>query len=41
MAGHRRSGGQERIRLIAIDYHAATSTAGAESKGDQRSKAAR
>ena len=41
MAGHGRSGGRERIRLIAIDYHAATSTARVESKGDQRSKVAR
>ena len=41
MAGHGRSGSREHIQLIAIDYHAATSTAGAESKGDQRLKAAR
>ena len=41
VAGNGRSGGQEHIRLIAIDYHTATGTAGAEYKGDQRSKMAR
>ena len=41
VAGNGRLGGWERIWLIAIDYHAVTSTAGAESKGDQRSKVAR
>ena len=34
MARNRRSGGRERIQLIAIDYHAATGTAGTEYKGD-------
>ena len=28
--------GQKHIRLIAIDYHAATGTAGTGSRGDQR-----
>ena len=41
VAGSGRSGGQERIRLIAIDYHTAAGTAGAECKGDRRSKIAR
>ena len=41
MARNRRSGGQECVQLIAIDYHAATGTAGTECKGDQRSKMAR
>ena len=41
MAGNGRSGGRERVQLIAIDYHAATGTAGTEYKGDQRLKAAR
>ena len=41
MAGNRRSGGWEHIWLIAIDYHTVTGTAGAECKGDQRSKRAR
>ena len=39
--GNGRSGGQEYVRLIAIDYHAATGTARMECKGDQRSKVAR
>ena len=34
-------GGQERVWLIAIDYCAATGTAGMGYKGDQRSKMAR
>ena len=34
-------GGWEHVRLIAIDYHAATGTVGMECKGDQRSKMAR
>ena len=41
MAGNRRSGGQEHVQLIAIDYHTVTGTAGAECKGDRRSKMAR
>ena len=41
MAGNGRSGGQECVQLIAIDYHTAAGTAGAECKGDQRSKMAR
>ena len=41
MAGNRRSGGQEHVQLIAIDYHAATGTAGTGYRGDQRSKRAR
>ena len=41
LTGNRRSGGQEHVWLIAIDYHAATGTAGTEYKGDQRPKAAR
>ena len=32
--------GWKRVRLIAIDYHAATGTAGMGSRGDQRSKVA-
>ena len=36
-----RSGGWERVQLIAIDYHTVAGTAGAECKGDQRSKKAR
>ena len=38
MAGHGRSGGRKRIQLIAIDYRTVAGTAGAECKGDQRSK---
>ena len=34
MAGHGRSGGWKRVRLIAIDYHTVAGTAGAECKGD-------
>ena len=41
MAGHRRLGGQKRVWLIAIDYHMVAGTAGAECKGDRRSKRAR
>ena len=41
VAGHERSGGQEHIRLIAIDYHTVAGTAGAECRGDRRSKRAR
>ena len=41
MAGNRRSGGRECVQLIAIDYHTAAGTAGAECKGDRRSKMAR
>ena len=41
MARHRRSGGQKHVWLIAIDYHTVAGTAGAECKGDQRSKRAR
>ena len=41
MARNGRSGGQERVWLIAIDYHTVAGTARAESKGDRRSKAAR
>ena len=41
MAGNGRLGGWEHVWLIAIDYHAATGTAGMECKGDQRSKMAR
>ena len=41
MAGNRRSGGWERIQLIAIDYHIVAGTARAECKGDRRSKVAR
>ena len=41
MARNGRSGGQEHVRLIAIDYHTVTGTARAECKGDQRSKIAR
>ena len=41
MAGNGRSGGQECVRLIAIDYHAATGTARTGCKGDQRLKRAR
>ena len=41
MAGNGRLGGQERVQLIAIDYHTVAGTAGAECKGDQRSKMAR
>ena len=41
MARNRRSGGQEHVQLIAIDYHAATGTARTEYKGDQSLKAAR
>ena len=32
MAGDERSGGWERVWLIAIDYHTAASTAGVECK---------
>ena len=41
VAENGRSGGRERVWLIAIDYHIATGTARAESKGDRRSKMAR
>ena len=41
VARNGRSGGWERIQLIAIDYHTVAGTAGAECKGDQRSKRAR
>ena len=41
VARNRRLGGQEHVRLIAIDYHTVAGTAGAECKGDQRSKRAR
>ena len=41
MAGNRRSGGQEYVQLIAIDYHTVAGTAGTECKGDRRSKMAR
>ena len=41
MARHGRSGGRERVQLIAIDYHTVTGTAGAECRGDRRSKRAR
>ena len=41
MARNRRSGGWEHIRLIAIDYHTVAGAAGAECKGDRRSKRAR
>ena len=41
VTGNGRSGGQERIQLIAIDYHTVTGTAGMECKGDRRSKKAR
>ena len=41
MAGNRRSGGQEHVWLIAIDYHTVAGTAGAECEGDRRSKKAR
>ena len=41
MAGSGRSGGWERVRLIAIDYHTVAGTAGVECKGDQRLKMAR
>ena len=34
-------GGWEHVRLIAIDYHAVTGTAGMGYRGDQRSKRAR
>ena len=34
-------GGQKHVRLIAIDYHAATSTAGTGYRGDRRLKMAR
>ena len=34
VARNRRLGGQEHIRLIAIDYHAATGTARTRYKGD-------
>ena len=40
MAGNGRSGGQERVWLIAIDYHTVAGTARAECKGDQRLKRA-
>ena len=41
MAGNGRSGGWERVRLIAIDYYTVAGTAGVECKGDRRSKRAR
>ena len=41
MARNGRSGGWEHVQLIAIDYHAATGTAGTGYKGDQRLKVAR
>ena len=41
MAGNGRSGGWERVQLIAIDYHTVAGTAGVECKGDRRSKRAR
>ena len=34
MARDERSGGQECVWLIAIDYHTVAGTAGAECKGD-------
>ena len=34
MAGNGRSGDQEYVQLIAIDYHAATGTARMRYKGD-------
>ena len=34
VAGNGRSGGREHVRLIAIDYHTVTGTAGVECKGD-------
>ena len=37
----RKVGGQKCVQLIAIDYHAATGTAGTGYRGDQRSKVAR
>ena len=41
MAGNRRLGDWEHVRLIAIDYHTAIGTAGMECKGGQRLKMAR
>ena len=41
MARNGRSGGQEHVWLIAIDYHTVAGTTGVECKGDQRSKMAR
>ena len=41
MARNGRSGDQEHVRLIAIDYYTVAGTAGAECKGDRRSKMAR
>ena len=41
VARHGRSGGQKHIQLITIDYHTVAGTAGAECKGDRRSKRAR
>ena len=41
VTGNGRSRGREHVQLIAIDYHTVAGTAGAECKGDQRSKKAR
>ena len=38
IAGNGGSEGRKCVWLIAIDYHTVTATAGAECKGDQRSK---
>ena len=38
VAGNGGSGGQKRVRPIAIDYRTVAGTAGAECKGDRRSK---
>ena len=38
IAGNGRLGGCKHVRPIAIDYHTVAGTAGAECKGDRRSK---